>query len=178
MVEGLALRRVGAVEAPGQHGDGAAGQGAPMGGTVNAPGQAGDDDPALLREFPRHGLRQEPAIGRGIARPDHGNGAARQQLNLAEGQKQGRGVIGFGEHRGKSRVGHDQEPAAEAAELGQLALGCRGWAVARGHRRPPRRASSGRASRAASALPKRRSSWRKVTGPTFSLRQRRSQASR
>ena len=108
-----------------------------MGGAVDPPGEARDDDPALLPEFPRHGLGQEPAIGRGIARPDHGDGAARQQLDLAEGQKQGRGVIGFGEHRGKSRVGHDQEPAAEAAELGQLALGCRGGADGQGPQASP-----------------------------------------
>jgi hypothetical protein len=47
-----------------------------------------------------------------------------------------------------------------------------------GRLRPPRLARSGRAASAASAVPKRVSSWRTVIGPTFSERISRSIAKR
>src|SRR5690606_33021602 len=56
-----------------------------------------------------------------------------------------------------------------AAALGQIAMG---------RFDPPARARSGNAAMARPALPKRASKWRKVTGPTFSLRIKRKRARR
>ena len=89
-----------AVEAPGQHGDGAARPARRDGRRIDAPGKAGDDDPAQLRRarapWSRPGAGHWP---RHCARPTMATARPASSSHLAEGQKQGRGVIGFGEHR-------------------------------------------------------------------------------
>ena len=69
------------------------------------------------------------------------------------------------------------EAGAERASAGDLVLGLGDW-MGCGTRLPARFSRPGRASSAASAEPSRLSNWRKVCGPTLSVRIRRSQAMR
>ena len=160
------------VDAAGQHGDGAGRRARLVRRGVDAARQARDDDEAGLRRARRRGrAAKRCAGGRGVARADDGDGAARQQLAPAARPEISGGVGERGERGGIVGFAAARSAARRAlAARGSISLGlARRMRIAASA--PPRRARSGSAASAARA-PSRsaRSSWQKVTGPTFSVR--------
>ena len=159
LVQLAVLLGVDAVDAAAEDGDRAGRHGALMGRGVDAARQAGDDDEAALPELQRHVAGEAPAIGRGVARADDGDGRPLQHLSIAADREQGRGVVDRREGGWIVGLAPGDEARAGAVERGELALGGALWKTSVSRRsRPPRRAISGSASSAAAAEPKRASS--------------------
>src|SRR5438128_12444189 len=68
------------IDAAGDDGDAAGLERAQMRGGVDAAGEARDDDDAGLSERGGEVAGETPAVGRGVARPDHRYDRASQQL--------------------------------------------------------------------------------------------------
>ena len=150
------LGRIDAVVSAGQHRDGAGREARAMRGRVDAARKPGGDDESGLAEFAREPLGEFHAGRRSVARADdsdHRRAPAppRWPRTATSGgassiaRKPGR-IAGFAER---------DEPRAERGRAASISRS----ASARGQMRagraaPPRRASSGRASSAARALPK------------------------
>jgi hypothetical protein len=83
-IERLVLRRVDHVEAAGHNGHGAGFQGADVGRRVDPARHARGHDEARRAQPGRQIARQAPAVGRGVARADHGDGLALQEAEITQ----------------------------------------------------------------------------------------------
>ena len=175
----MCSRRIDAVVAAGQHRDGAGREARAMRGGVDAAREARGDDEAGFAEVARQPLGEfQPRRG-GVARADHRDHRARRAPRDCRARRSAAA------HRRSRRGAADSRarPARRRWRRTRRAASISRSASARGQTRivaaaPPRRARSGRASSAARALPKWRSSDWNVRGPTLSLRISRSQSSR
>ena len=116
-VQARVLRRVDLVDAAGQHGDRAGGQGGLMGGGVDAARQAGGDDEARLPQGGGQLRREAPAGQRGIARADERQGRARPSSADVADRRQHRRRVGQGRQGGRvGRIAQYQEAPAGRGE--------------------------------------------------------------
>ena len=146
---------------------------------IDTAGKARCDDEALEAEIGGKTSREFLSDRRAVARADDGDDGNRGEVEIALHVKKRRGSVDFAQAPAGSparrwrRAARREPPPRQAPPRLVLAyrVGCRACA-------PPRRDSIGTASMAASAPPNSLTSARKVAGPTFSLRIRRSQASR
>ena len=149
-----------------------------MGGGVDAAGEAGDDDEARGAEVGREDAGHLLPGGRGVAGADDGDGLAVVEASPPAIGDQRRRAADVAEQRRDSRARTRRRAGRRALPV--AAISSSASAARRdAHGDAARlRRGAGRASSAASAEPSRLRSWRKVCGPTLSVRMSRSQATR
>ena len=130
-------------------------------------------------EAAREAVGEGESRRRGVARSDDRRRGLLQRLDAAAACQKRRSGVDLAEERRVVRLADRDEAHAEPERERELPLDLLGRRQPRtGRGAPPRRASSGSASSAARAPPYLSISARKVRGPTFSDRTRRSQSNR
>ena len=119
------------IDAAGNDGDAAGFERAQMRGGIDAARQARDDDDAALPERRGEVAAETPAIGRGVARPDHRHDRTAEQLRPPEHGQDRRRVLDCREPARISRLAPADEPRPETLQCGKLGFGVR--AGNRGH---------------------------------------------
>ena len=150
-----------------------------MGGRVDAARQAGDDRVALAPESRGQHARHLDPGQRGVARADDRDRRQREDGRLALHREHRRRVLHAPEQRRIVGLADADEARAERVARFEFRLRFGDRRDADGAPDAARRSPApGSISSAASAEPKRLIRSRKVAGPTFGVRMRRSQASR
>ena len=98
-------------------------QGAAMRGGIDAARHARDDNDACLAEPGGKIVREPPAIGRGVAGPDHGDDGRGKQFVPTEQRQDRRCVFDRGEPRWVCGFAPADKPRADARERRQLLFG-------------------------------------------------------
>ena len=94
-----------------------------MGGGIDPAGQARHNGDAALPERGGEVAAKAPAIGRGVARPDHCHDRAAQQLGPPEHGQDRRRIVDRCEPARVSWLAPADEPRPETVQCGELGLG-------------------------------------------------------
>ena len=131
------FRRVDGVDPAGDASDRRPGfERAPVGRRVNAAREAGDHQQPGSGQVLRHPLGNPPAVRRGVAAADDGDGPAREQVRIALHRDHWRRIIEARKQSGVGGVAEKQQRRALPGDLLQLPLGiARAGNPQRGH--PP-----------------------------------------
>ena len=172
------LVRIGLCVSSGQHADRAGLEARDMRALIDPAREPRRHDVAGPAEAARKPLGESEPGGRGVARADDRDRRLSQRLEPAAAGKDRRGANRSAAGSADSpvrRCATNRTPSFRATSSSRSMSSTR-RRPGSARRAPPRRASSGSASSAARAPPNRSRSARKVRGPTFSERTRRSQS--